>query len=247
MAASTFYDNRRYLEDRYGIRIVCKGGRYSPEHAEAEKNPVLQQLLAGESNTEQLAVSPTLPGSQWIPLVIDAMQRMLCLRMEYASLNKAAYETTLSPYSLYPFRGYTYVVGHSEHHGETRTFALDRIRSLVLLPTRFRRPPSFSAKEHFRHSFGVFGGADMRPERIEIEVCPHLAAYLRQRPLHISQRELTTEAAAPRFEMHLAITDDFVREIFSHGADLRVVSPTHLCRLLQEKAEAVERSYREAR
>ena len=26
MADSTFYDNRRYLEERYHIRIICQGG-----------------------------------------------------------------------------------------------------------------------------------------------------------------------------------------------------------------------------
>ncbi len=243
MAASTFYDNRRYIEERYGIRLVCHDGYYSLEHADVENNPVLRQLLGAESDADSLEPSAALLGSHWMPLILDAMQRALCLRMEYAPLDKAAYETDFAPYCLYPFRGCAYVVGRSDRHGETRTFAVDRIRSLVLLPTRFRRPSSFSAKEYFRHSFGAYGGTDIRPERVEIEVSPRLAAYFRQRPLHASQCELSDEDGTPRFEMQLAITDDFVRELLSHGADLRVVSPSHLCLLLREKARAVAALY----
>ncbi len=249
MAASTFYDNRRYLEERYGIRLVCKDGCYSLEHADAEQNPVLRQLIGGEGDAETLSADSALLGSHWMPLLLDAMQRGLCLRMEYAPLDKAAYETDFAPYCLYPFRGCAYTVGRSDRHGETRTFAVDRIRSLVLLPTRFRRPASFSVKEYFRHSFGAYGGADVHPERVELEACPRLAAYLRQRPLHASQHELSEETTSlsadcpARFEVQVAITDDFVRELLSHGADLRVVSPSHLCSLLREKAQAVAELY----
>lgn len=225
MAASTFYDNRRYAEERYGIRIVSDNKHYSIEHPGRHENPVLSQLLQHGGGQSGVPDTPALRGGHWLPLIAEAIEARQMLKMKYAPLEKPAYETLLSPYCLYPLAGCCYIVGSSSRHASVRTFALDRIEGLTLLPARFRRPADFSAKDYFRHSFGAFGGSDVQPEHVEIAARNYAAAYLRRRPLHASQRELPGSGGWARFEMEVAVTKDFVRELFSYGAELQVVAP----------------------
>ena len=48
MAASTFYDNRRYLEERYNIRLICRNRLYSIEHIGDSRHPIVEQMLRSD-------------------------------------------------------------------------------------------------------------------------------------------------------------------------------------------------------
>ena len=168
MAQSTFYDNCHYLEAQLGLRVVRDGRRYAVCGDEGASLPWMQRLQ--ESGPEPGA--PDGRGSHWLPVLQEALNKGYCLRMGYAPLDKAAYETELAPYCLHQFRRNHYCVGHSSRHGEVRNFALDRMTSLVLLPRRYAVPESFDAARYFRYSFGAFGGNDMKPACVVLEDAP---------------------------------------------------------------------------
>lgn len=233
MAASTFYDNRRYLESRYGLCIECRGGRYVLSHGQAGDDAVLRHLLGGPDTA---SVQPDEPaGAHWIPLLADSIEWNGRLRMEYAPLDKPAYETYLDPYCLRRVQGCYYVVGRSSRHGEIRNFATDRIGALTALPMRFRRATDFRADEWFAHSFGAFGGTDLRAEHVVLApLSARMAAYLRTRPLHPSQRE-TSVGEDVRFELDVAPTRDFIGQLLAFGADLSVLAPASLRQRLRDE------------
>lgn len=246
MADSTFYDNRRYLEERYHIRLVCQGGLYSIERTTHSDHPIVEQMLQPEGTDVLNQQASTMGGLHWIPMLVEAMEKRQLLQMHYAPYDKDAFVTTLSPYSLYPIRGWCYVVGHSSAHEAVRNFALDRIEHLQLLPTHFRRAADFDAREYFRHSFGAYGGSDVKAERLRLLADRLTAAYLRQRPLHASQHEVEGEEAdgSVCFEMDVAVTRDLVKELLSFGPALRVLSPPHLCQTLAEQLRRAADAYK---
>lgn len=234
MAASTFYDNRRYLESRYGLRIECRGSRYTLSAGAVSGDAVLRHLLGEPAATTGTADEPA--GAHWIPLLSEAMEWNRRLRMEYVPLDKPSYETFFDPYCLRQSQGRCYVVGHSSHHGEVRNFAVDRIGALSALPKRFRRADDFRADAWFAHSVGAFGGAAMTPEHVVLApASPRMAAYLRSRPLHASQRETTDAGGAPRFELDVALTRDFIGQLLAFGTDLRVLAPPVLRQRLRDE------------
>lgn len=242
MPQSTFYDQRRYLLDRYGIHIDYKEGLYRLRRDLKAVDPLLRLLIDDDGGAETAEKDGTAPaGSLWVPLVAEAMRRSCRLQMVYAPFDKPAYPTHLSPYCLRLLRGRYYVVGASSRHGEVRNFAADRIRELVLLPTRFRWPDDFSAGDYFRHSFGAYGGPDIRPEHIVLEASARVADYLRSRPLHGTQRE--QPVGSGRFEMDVAPTCDLVGELLSYGDDLCVTAPESLRRTIGEKAKRAAEMY----
>lgn len=242
MAESTFYDNRRALEERYGLRLACSGGRYALCGTEADDNDALRRLRGG--GAAERDGDPADATQAWLPLLAEAVTSRHQLRMDYAPLDKAAYTTLFSPYALTLIRGFYYTVGLSERHGEVRNFAVDRIAGLTLLPMRFRRPADFSPAAYFAHSFGAYGGSDVRPCHVVLAPTDrHTAAYLRQRPLHASQRETSAPEGGPRFELDVALTRDFVGQLLAFGADIRVVAPEDLRRLLGDVARTLARDY----
>lgn len=245
MAPSTFYDNRRYLEERYNIRIICRGGLYSIERTTHCDHPIVEQMLQPEGADVLNQQASAMGGLHWIPMLVEAMEKRQLLQMHYTPYDKGPFVTMLSPYSLYPIRGWCYVVGHSSAHNAVRNFALDRIEHLQLLPTHFRRAADFDAREYFRHSFGAYGGSDVKAERLRLQTDTLTAAYLRQRPLHASQHEVEGEAAdgSVCFEMDVALTRDLVKELLSFGPALRVTYPPHLCQTLAEQLRRAADAY----
>lgn len=245
MASSTFYDNRRYLEERYNIRLICRNRLYSIEHIGDSSHPIVEQMLCSEAWDASSAMPFSVNGTHWIALIAEALEKRLLLQMDYAPYDKAPFHTVIAPYCLYPIRGWCYVVGHSSAHNEVRTFALDRIEALSLLPTRYKRPADFDATAFFRHSFGAYGGSDVKPERLLIQTDETTAAYLRQRPMHPSQHEVCLPQAVEGvcFEMDVALTRDLVKELLSFGAALKVLAPAHLCRTMGEQLSKAAEAY----
>ena len=238
MATSTFYDNRGYLESRFGMRIECRNGRYRLTTEVPDSEALLRQLLddSGETNDK----GEREPGKEWLTPLADAVANNKHVEVGYAPLDKAPYTTTLSPYFLHRIRGHCYVVAKSSRHREIRNFAIDRITQLTPLHTTFRRPSDLNASHWFATSFGAFAGTHLQAERVTLQpLTPRLLAYFRNRPLHSSQREELMSNGESFFHYDIAITPDFIGTLLTLGADIRIVSPDSLRHHIALKAQAI--------
>ena len=232
MPPSTFHDQCNEMMRVYGVKAVKQNGRYTLQHTDMGEADFFNYLL---EHNEDFKVA----GSIFLADLHEAIERRRVVKMEYHPLTKAAYECLLSPYCLRFAHGNAYVVGFSSQHSQVRTFALDRIRYVQQLPQRFTRPATFNAAIYFQHSYGAFGGDDIAPETVELECNEWLTTYLRQRPLHPSQRE----TAPGCFTLNVALTKDFVSALLSFGPALKVVAPVALRERLRELAAGVAQLY----
>lgn len=89
MATSTFYDNRGYLESRFGMRIECRNGRYRLTTEVPDSEALLRQLLddSGETNDK----GEREPGKEWLTPLADAVANNKHVEVGYAPLDKAPY------------------------------------------------------------------------------------------------------------------------------------------------------------
>lgn len=89
MATSTFYDNRGYLESRFGMRIECRNGRYRLRTEVPDSEALLRQLLddSGETNDK----GEREPGKEWLTPLADAVANNKHVEVGYAPLDKAPY------------------------------------------------------------------------------------------------------------------------------------------------------------
>lgn len=125
-----------------------------------------------------------------------------------------------------------------------RTFSLNRIRNITLTDRKFRIPHDFSPQVHFSDCYGVYAGNGVKAERIVIRAYGQTPYYLRDLPLHHSQHELQSNADHTDFELLLRPTPDFLNHLLTHGTGLRVLSPAHVVKQMQDIIEKLAQAYR---
>ena len=109
-----------------------------------------------------------------------------------------------------------------------RTFSLDRIKHLEILAKSFQLDKDFDAEEYFCDYFGVFRDETTPPQEIVIRASKAERPYLRDLPLHHSQKEIATTDEYSDFSYFISPTDDFIGEILRKKDRLYVISPTEL-------------------
>ena len=102
---------------------------------------------------------------------------------------------------------------------------------------RMQRPPQ-GIERFFDDSFGVWVDNDRtKVEKVTLSFrrnekdsffTPNPAEYLRVMPLHRSQVFLKDTPEEIVLSLQIKITPDFVKEILSYGAYVRVIEPQHL-------------------
>jgi len=128
------------------------------------------------------------------------------------------------------------MAAHSPYYKKVMAYALDRIVNLELLTgNKFALPPDFDAKALFTDCFGVIVGDDTPVEEVTLRVSEWQSHYLRDLPLHASQRELAPKDNRCTFTFRLRPTFDFQQELLSLGADVEVIAPQWLRETMKEK------------
>lgn len=259
MAHSTFYDNRKYMKELLGLHLErCDGLYYI--HTADEAPALLKQILNQEETEKTLSTAADL-ALIYSKQIMEAIELGHRMQMEYESTHRPAYSTTFEPYCVRSIRGLLYAVGYSSYHRSVRTFALDRIATLIHTAQRYRVPEDWDADAYFRDSFGAFAGGDVQSEHIVLQVVARLGKYLKRRPLHASQKIMTRQQLTAEVTpvddnclctmdmgtqhpmdyhqpsmfvtLEVGITRDLVAELLSYGPELRVLAPQHLAEMIE--------------
>ena len=143
-------------------------------------------------------------------------------------------EYVIEPSRVVFAQGALYIVAFVPEYGQTRTFAVDRIRSLSLTDERFE--PVETDEDAFAHSLGVHEGA---PERIEVEFEPALARYIRERVWHASQEVRDRPDGSVLLTLNVSNDVALRSWLLGFGPLARVISPPALA---AEMVEALDRA-----
>ena len=201
-------------------------------------------MMDGAQDINECILYEDIPeGTQYLSLIVDAIKQRHQLTFTYHSFNRQEqYELTLAPYCLKVFKQRWYVAGcPSTHPGETRLYALDRVKDMRPTDISFVYPKKFNAKKFFAPYYGVFRNAD--PVKVVIEANPASTQFLRLLPLHESQKETVHTKENTYFEYFIAPTFDFIQELRTHGTDIRVHEPETLVQLFREEARKAYEMY----
>ena len=258
----------RYKEDiliLFGIDIRCnrKGNYYyidgdEDTHKWGDMKRYIISAFSFKATIDEadevqdyLLFEPIPAGTQYLTTIMRAIRARKQLLVTYHSYDRNSdYDMFLSPYCLRVFKQRWYIVGEaSTHPKEIRVYALDRVVDLHVLDNDFEIPKAFNPRSFFADYYGVFRNAE--PCLLRIEASQRAALFLRSLPLHHSQRELTmVEAAAfsrdPEqvvFEFFVAPTFDFIQQLRTFGAELRVLAPLSLAKQMQQDAEQLLARY----
>lgn len=124
--------------------------------------------------------------------------------------------------------------------GDTlKSFGLDRIRALQVLPRQFVRDVSIDVDTLFRDCYGIWDDPKLPIEDIVLSYDALDGRFLKSAPLHHTQHILVDTEDEFRISLRLRITNDFVMELLSRSRSLTVIRPRSL-------RERVRKVYEEA-
>ena len=256
MSRTTFYRHKCAIEDMFGIYIECdrkNGNKYYIGNEEVLREESVQNWMLstlsvsnmlGESQSlHQRILLENIPsGDEKLQVVINAMKENKQVMVTYRRYGSVASNSfTLSPYCIKLFHQRWYLLGHLSN-GFLATFSFDRMEAVKILTTKFKLPKDFDASDFFSESYGIVVNDKVETERIVLRAYGYEPYYLRDLPLHHTQREINKTEEYSDFELRLKPTTDFMTKLFSRGEWLEVLEPQSLAdELVEWHKKAIER------
>ena len=180
-------------------------------------------------------------GTQHLSFLIKAIiqQKRIEFRYQKRYPPKEVLTRTIDPYLLKESQRRWYLLGMDIQKEQWRIFALDCMEDLEEKGHGAHdREKAKQAQTFFDDSFSSWvGDGQLKAEIVILSFrrnekdsffTPNPAEYLRAMPLHRSQVFIKDTPEEMILSLKVKITPDFVKEILSYGAYVRVIEPQHL-------------------
>ena len=253
---TTFHRHKIAIEDMFGIYIECdrKNGfkYYIGNEYVLQENSVQNWMLSTLSVSSLLAESMSLnerillenvpSGGEKLKMLIKAMKESKKISITYRRYGGHATRTfELEPYCLKLFGQRWYLLGRFVDRGMA-TFSIDRMLEIKISNVKFKIDEDFDAASYFSDCFGVMLDENSKPEKVLIRAYGFEPYYLRDLPLHHSQREIQSTEEYSDFELRLKITSDFKSKLLSRGEWIEILEPKALAdEIIEWHQKAIDR------
>lgn len=268
LSRTTFNRHRDAILDMFGVIIECNrpdGYRYYIYNKEVLSdntvaNWLFSTLSVGNMLDENVGVQERIllesipSGDIQLKRIIKAMREGRKIVMQYKKYSAATAKSYLAePYCVKLFKRRWYVLTKIERPAQDNpermvasmsVFSLDRMVDVQLTQERFTVDTDFDAEGYFAESFGIMVDNTTEPVRIVLRAYGMERFYLKDLPLHPSQREIAVTGEYADFEIRLRPTSDFKAHILSRGEWLQVISPEWLADDIRDWLEAAIEKYR---
>lgn len=259
LSRTTFNRHKDAIEDIFGIYIDCDrrdGYRYyigneEVLHEDSVQNWMLSTLTVNNLISESMGlqhriVLENIPSEGMnLEKVIQAMREERKIVVRYRRYQSPEARTfTLSPYCIKLFRQRWYLLGRFDDGGFAM-FSFDRMEDISMAGETFKMDSDFDAADFFGECYGVVIGDGSQPVRVVLRAFGMERYYLRDLPLHHTQKEIQTaeEQDFADFELNFRPTTDFKGQLMSRGAWLKVLEPQWLADEIRQWHEDSARMY----
>ena len=230
---------KRFKSD--GVYRIVEEGDASVEDL-LEAFDVFQAFQEDEDSYRYVVFDPRQSsGTQHLSFLIRAIiqQKRIEFRYQKRYPPKEVLTRTIDPYLLKESQRRWYLLGMDVQKEQWRIFALDCMEDLEEKGHgAHTREKAKQAQTFFDDSFSSWvGDGQLKAEKVILSFrrnekdsffTPNPAEYLRAMPLHRSQVFLKDTPEEIVLSLQIKITPDFVKEILSYGAHVKVVAPEHL-------------------
>jgi predicted DNA-binding transcriptional regulator YafY len=179
----------------------------------------------------------SVPCDDYIEMVIEAMKKGVRIAVKYRKYGSDKFSNlNFEPYCLKMFMQRWYVLGHffraatPEKEGAyyNGVFSFDRILEMEITDIPFVVKDEFDAQEYFCECMGVIAGDGTKAVNVVIRAFGEERYYLRDLPLHQSQKEIGQGEDFADFEYYIRPTIDFRMAIIARGCHVKVLEPESL-------------------
>lgn len=251
LARSTFNRHKDAIEDIFGIYIDCNRqngykyyiGNEDVLSEDSVQNWMLNTLtvnnIIGESLSlqDRILLQPAPVEGDYLKMVIDAMKKNVRIVVDYRRYGTdSPNHLTFEPYCIKLFKQRWYVLGHFHREATANrdvldyfgVFSFDRILNMSLTDEKFQIDSNFSAQAYFEECYGVLVGDGTQAERIVIRAFGYDQFYIRDLPIHKTQREIGQGEDYTDYELFMRPTIDLSGHILSRSNQIKVIEPKWL-------------------
>lgn len=191
------------------------------------------KIYAEKSNTRpviHLDKNENLKGLHFLDTLYQAIIKKVVLKITYRSFtSRQDNEFSFHPFVLKEYNNRWFLVGRKRPQAPLSNLALDRI---VALDFDFITPHSeedFDAEGFYKNVVGVTVNTGIQPRRIELWIDRTNAPYVITKPLHSSQRLITTnDDGSIVINLFLIENYELERLLLGFGNGLQVIKPQGL-------------------
>jgi predicted DNA-binding transcriptional regulator YafY len=173
-------------------------------------------------------------GINWIDTLYNACCKKQTISVTYEPFDKPKEIHILSPYFIKEYNNRWYIIGYSNEKTTVLNLACDRIIQIKNSISPFEEGKEDLYKSLYQHVYGI----TILPEEPVYEILftahPLLAKYLTTKPIHSSQKLLSTDEKGSMFSLNLIINYEIIQKFLGYGSDVRVIEPQVLCMKLKE-------------
>lgn len=265
-ARSTFNRHRDAIMDMFGVVIECDRQDnyryfiYNQEvlNGDSVANWLFSTLSVGNMLDENVGLQNRIliesvpSGNVHLNQIIKAMRESRQITVTYHRYGAAsANSLSLSPYCVKLFKRRWYMLAriertpndNKERNYTMAVFSIDRIKDVEIQQEKFEIDADFNAEEYFGECFGIVVGDGTASERVVLRAYGMELHYMRDLPLHHSQREINTTKEYADFELRLRPTSDFIGHLMSRGEWLQVISPEWLAEEVRKRLQSAMNRY----
>ena len=245
---TTFNRIKWAIRDIFGIHIGCDardGYCYYIENGDVLTNNSVQNwmintisvnnIISESLSLEHRILLENIPyAGDLLQNVIEAMRQSRKVRLQYKKyVSDEVREHVVEPYCIKLFHRRWYLLAKFAK-GTFGVLSFDRIVHLSVADETFEMDGGFNAEEFFYDYFGVYVDEAMDIERVVLRAYDMERFYMRDLPLHPSQREIGGSENYADFECRLKVSRDFKAHLMSRGAYLQVLEPASLVQDMRE-------------
>ena len=186
-----------------------------------------------------LETNENLHGIEFIDPIYQCIKRKQVISITYQSF-KARMPAVFNfhGYLLKEYRNRWFVLGRKSSKEPLTTLALDRIKEMKPMQSvAYIENPSFDADEYYKDIIGVTVNEGNRPQLVHLAIDQHNAPYVITKPLHHTQRIVSTSSQGVEIAIEVVINLEVEREILGFGDSITVLKPKSLRDRIQKKME----------
>jgi predicted DNA-binding transcriptional regulator YafY len=135
---------------------------------------------------------------------------------------------TAEPYGIREFRNRWYLQACDLKDETIKSFALDRLSDFIVTSEKYKASAGFDVNDYFKHSFGIMCPDSEQPQEVILSFESLQGKYIKSLPLHESQEIHKDDENELIVKLNIFITHDFLMELLSFGADVKVIKPDSL-------------------
>ena len=152
----------------------------------------------------------------------------------------------LSPQRLTHYRDNWYVDAWCHNKNDLRTFSLERINNLQVLPNNNDQQIVNLTDEqldnHYAKTFGIFGGAII--DRAVLKFTPHRAQWVSEEIWHQDQKGTWLENGCYQLEIPYGNDLELIGDILKYGDQVEVIAPHELRLKLKQQIDRLKNLYK---